>query len=610
MSFGQPAALLALLLVPAFVFLYVRRAGRREAVVPDLSLWRAVAAETRAEAGRRLGALDLPLVLAVLFLVAVIGAVARPVLPVPSERSPAVLLVVDRSASLKARAPGGGSRWDQAVGAARDVLDGLTGDVLLIGLPVRAGPGLTELPASEAAARLRAMGPTDLPLDLPAELTRCAGVGGRRASAVLVVTDSPGAVPRRLGGVPVLVLSSGGPVRNAAIDAFEVRRGDDGRLVPFVAVKNHGAGRLTGWLELAAEGGRAARRPLELAGRSRRVFDDLPRLDDAGAVEARIVLDDDLALDNRVIAAAVGTGRVRVALVGRGNPFVERALRLLPNVDLSRLRLTGDVVGEFDLFVYDSVTPARLPEGDVVLISPEPDAAVGPFRIGAAGRHGPPVGAVRVGDSPLLENVDVGALRFERVLEVTGSAGVRTVLAAAAGRGTVLMEWTGPRRRVTVIGCGLILSETNWPMTASFPIFWSNVIERTRGAGGDAPTWFPVGGYVAVRRPAAGPASVTGPDGEPVDVLPGQGARDYFLPTTTGVYTVRAGERRTRYAVNLIDAGESGTAGAVSRPSASEVRAALAPVTDAGVPLWRYFAVAALALGFAQWGVAGRGSRR
>ncbi|MFW6107707.1 MAG: BatA domain-containing protein [bacterium] len=610
MSFGQPAALLALLLVPVFVFLYVRRAGRRETVVPDLSLWKAVAAETRAEAGRRLGALDLPLVLAILFFVAVISAVARPVLTVPSARSPVVLLVVDRSASLKARAPGGGSRWDQAVEAAADVLEGLTGELLLIGLPLGAGPGLSEMPASDAAARLRGMGPTDLPLDLPAELTRCAGVAGQRAAAVLVVTDRPGAVPRRLGGVPVLVVSSGGPVRNGAIDAFEVRRGADGALVPFVAVKNHGAGRLTGWLELAADGVRAARRRLELAGRSRRVFGDLPGLEDAGVVEARIALDDDLAVDDRAIAVAAGTGPVRVALVGRENPFVERALGLLPGVELSRFRLTGDVAGEFDLVIYDSVTPARLPEGDVVLISPRPDAAVGPFRIGAAARHSPPVGAVPVADSSLLENVDVGALRFERVLEVTGPAGARPVLAAAEGRGTVLMTWAGPEGWVTVIGCGVILSETNWPMTASFPIFWSNVIERTRGAGGAVPTWFPVGGYIAVGRPAAGPASVTGPDGEPVDVLPGQGARDYFLPTVTGVYTVEAGERRTRCAVNLIDAEESGAAGAVSRPSASDVRAALAPVAGAGVPLWRYFSVAALVLGFAHWGVAGRDGRR
>ncbi len=609
MSFGFPGALLGLLLVPLFVTLYLRRAGRRETLVPDLTLWREVAAVSQAEAGKKVGSLDWLLVFAVLFLTAAILAAAQPVLHLPTDRTPAVLVVADRSASMRARAPDGGTRWDRAAGAAAEVLDGLTGEVLLLGVPAIAGPPLAEMDGPRAAALLRRMAPTELPIDLAAEFARSAGIARRRAAAVLVVTDRPGAVPPRVGDVPVFVFSAGGELTNAAVDAFEITADDDDTLRPFVAVRNYGAQPIEGRLELIADGAEVFRQPLSLAGEERLAFTGLPALDRAETVEARLVVDDDLALDNRAYAAAPGTGRIRVALVGRENPFVSRALRLLPEVDLSQFPRADDVEAGFDLVVYNEVTPARLPEGDAVLIGPEPNTTVGPIQIGDAAEHSPPAGAVRVSDSPLLENVDLGPLRFARLPEITAPAEARTVLEPADGAGTILLTWEDPQRRVTVVGCRLVLSDTNWPMTASFPIFWSNVIDPVGGEG-DVPVWFPIGEYIAVRRPPSGALSVVGPEGEPVDIVAGRGGRDYFLPTKTGVYTVEAEGRRALYAVNLLDPGESGAAGAESRPSHSDIEAALAPEADVGVPLWRYFAAAALILGFVCWGLIGRNVQR
>ena len=616
MTFGHPYILLGLVVLPLVAVLYIRRAGKREVLVPSLALWKAAAAEAVAETGRRLGALDLSLALALLCLAALIVAASDPVIRAGSERAPRLLLIVDRSASMATRTASGRTRWQRGVEDVSKLLGRMDdGSVMLLGLPLAAGPGLSELSPSQARSQLRDFSPTDMPLDIARELSRCAGLAVRGASAVVVMTDNPAPVPDKLGGKPVLVVSHGGPSGNIAIDAFEVTGGDGGKLSVFVGVRNHSGRRVDVPIALYCGDKLGPEGRLGLAAGARGTWTADSPADNPQNVEVRLKVDDDLPSDNQVSAVRLGAGETRVAYVGRGNQFITRALGLLPGVALSQFRLTGEVKSGFDLYVYDSMTPDKLPPGDVVLIDP---ATVGPFSVRGAIRDkaGVPVSVARKG-SPLLRHVDVGALRVRRVLEVKADSAAEPLITAADGKGTVLMRWQDKRTRVTLVGCGLVLSETNWPMLASFPIFWANVVADVAGrrnALGDVPTSFPVGEHIAVRQKADAELSCTGPDGEPVRLTPGRGARSYFLPTRAGVYTVGGGAvdggaTEEQYAVNMMCGIESANTGTPSRPSAELEESMLAPARGAGVSLWRYFASAALALALGYWAATGRRGR-
>ena len=620
MTFAHPHILLALLLLPIAALIYIRRAGKREVLVPTLMLWKTAAAESAAETGKRMGALDLPLAFALLFLAAAILAASGPALPAGSSTAPHVLIIADRSASMASKAslgvlrltasqaPRQAARWTESANDAVRLLDRFNaGKVTLVGLPLAVGPGLEELTPAEARSRLRKLSPTDMPLDLVAELSRCAGIA-RNASAVIVLTDNAAIVPKTLVGKPVFTISYGEPSRNVAIDAFEITQGrNDGQSV-FVALQNHSSAPQRVLCTLTAMAGD---QPLPLA-ETEATLDPggrwtfsraLPR-NNYPQMQVRLRPTDDLEADNFALAVCSTLRPLSVAYVGRGNPFITRALGLLPSVSVSQFRLTRDVAAGFDLTIYDGVTPDKLPPGDVVLI--DPAGTVGPFTVRGAATD--PAG-LRVGkakDSSLLKDIDVAALRFRRLINVRAD-GAASILTSAENGGIALMQWQDANTRVIVIGSALTLAETNWPQLPSFPIFWSNVIDDVAGRRSvKMPTYWLTGEHIAVRQRGGDTLSVTGPDGKPVDLIPGHGARSYFLPMKAGIYTVNDGTSVTRYAVNMMHPTESANAGTPSTLSAEDVDAILAPSQRAGRPLWRHFAVAALLLALVYWASARR----
>ncbi|MFH1730234.1 MAG: BatA domain-containing protein [Planctomycetota bacterium] len=607
MTFAHPRILLALLLLPVVALLYIRRAGKREAAVPTLMLWKTAAAEAAAETGKRMGSLDLPLILALLCLAAAIIGAAGPTLLTGASAAPHILVIADRSASMGTKTESGATRWARSVEDIARLLGRLDGGkVTLIGLPLAAGPAIEELTPAEARSRLSDASPTDMPLDLIAGLSRCAGIA-RNASAVIVLTDNAAITPKTLAGRPVFVISHGGPSNNAAIDALDVTTGEGGIIV-FAAVTNHGGRPLAAALHVRADGELIDEAAAQLAPREgMAVTSQIVRPNEPKEIVVELKPHDDLASDNRAAATLSGPDRFRVAHVGRGNQFITRALGLLPGVTVSQFRLTEDVEGVFDLYIYDGVTPDKLPAGDVILI--DPVGTVGAFTVRGAAADPSGLRVTKAKDSPLLRHVDVGALRFTRLITVRAD-GAAALLTSAEGNGTALMQWEDKTTRVTVIGCGLVLPETNWPQLPSFPIFWSNVIDEVAGRRtAHAPTYSLTGEHIAVRGRGDGTLSLRGPNGETVPLIAGRGARSYFLPTRAGIYTVSSGDTKTSYAVNMMHPTESANAGTSSALSEDDERAILAPGQRGGVPLWRHLAVAALVLALAYWGLATRTSR-
>jgi aerotolerance regulator-like protein len=603
MSFARPELLLALLLLPLFALLYIRRAGKRETAVPSLMLWQKAAAEAVAETGKRLGAFDLPLLFALLVLACTVLAASGPVLNVGSTQSPKLLLIVDRSASMATRA-GGEDRLTWSVKKASALLDELRPErVLLIGLPFAAGPAPRELAWQDARKALQGLETTDLPLDVADAIARCAPLA-RGTAMTVVLTDDPAPVPQTLAGRPVAVVSNGGPSGNLSIDAVEVTDLVVNGSAVFVSVRNSSPTATAVPIRLTGDIGSKATLTVPANGTATHTF-----VKAMPGTRAEVVLDvdDGLASDNRATILRSGTPALRVAYVGRGNPFIIRALGLLPGVTVQQFRLTSDVPLGFGLYIYDQVTPEKLPAlGDVVLI--DPTRSVGPFKVTGA-RHGADdLRVTATAKSPLLENVDTGALRFKRLIKVTGPATAQALL--TSGNATALLRWSNGASRVTVVGCALTPADTNWPMLPSFPIFWSNLIGDVAGewaAGG--PSYRLTGDIVTLRAPAKGKIAVTDPSAAPVELAAAAGARLTFIPNLAGVYTITKSGVTRRLAVNMMHPTESNNTGSLSTPSVADVESQLARTAGSGVPLWRHLGLAALICAFAFWTTATRRGR-
>ena len=117
MTFERPQAWALLALAVPIVILFLRFRRRRDIDVPSLAIWHDVAPAGVGRRGLRRIEDAVQLASLLLALVAFTGALAAPVLGATPDPARRLVVVLDVSASMNARA-GTGSRFDEARAAA------------------------------------------------------------------------------------------------------------------------------------------------------------------------------------------------------------------------------------------------------------------------------------------------------------------------------------------------------------------------------------------------------------------------------------------------------------------------------------------------------------
>ncbi len=181
-----PAVWAAAVAVPLLVLLYMLRLRRREIRVSSTLLWDQAAKDLHANQPFRRFRSSWSFILQLLALVAMLLAIARPVVPGTSLAAERIVIVLDRSASMSAT-DGSGSdrasgdslvpirRWDDALRSVRELLNDLerasgTGgsrpEAMLVSAAATTEP-LTDFTSNtrDLRAALDGIEPTDQPLD-------------------------------------------------------------------------------------------------------------------------------------------------------------------------------------------------------------------------------------------------------------------------------------------------------------------------------------------------------------------------------------------------------------------------------------------------------------
>ncbi|MEO1130053.1 MAG: VWA domain-containing protein, partial [Planctomycetota bacterium] len=130
LTFLAPAAgiIAAAITVPLLLLLYFLRLRRRPVRISSTLLWEQAVQDLQVNAPFRMIRFSWLLVLQLLALLCLILAVARPAIDLPSFGSDRVILLIDRSASMRATdADGGGTRLEEAKERAAELVDRLGG---------------------------------------------------------------------------------------------------------------------------------------------------------------------------------------------------------------------------------------------------------------------------------------------------------------------------------------------------------------------------------------------------------------------------------------------------------------------------------------------------
>ena len=606
MHLERPLAALVVALGALAVLAILERLRRRPVVlvVASLDLFpeSAVVASAAARSRRREWR---DLVLRSLAALAFALALGGPTLEAGQAAGRRVRVVLGRGASLAAREPSGRTRLDLARDEVRRALERLAPEdrVDLTLLPPGPDSPAAGLSPGAALAALSDVRTVAAPGELAQGSAALAAAASDRAvgdvaqthgealPALVVLDREPEAasVPRELLAAARVALV-GSPVPNRAVVALASRRDELGRERLLCAVGNFAPepARLTVELRFAREPGQLSRatplvRTVDVgAGEIGSILvDDASVLGSATAVEARLVGEDSLALDDGALALRPLAAPVRIAVVGDVGRPVETALRACEGVTVELFPPGGAPLRGFDLTVERAERDDEpAPAGACVFVCPPRDDAFVTPRLPLAldvsrARTLVPSVAGRSGGADLAQALatvkrarpappsNLG--RLEPLVSSSDPVPVELIAASPDGRAGSLVVYLGFDTRSSEV-------EDGWARDASFPRFWAELVERVRARPDQPPALevAPTGRSLVVPRPLdarpLAPLEVVLP-GEPPRARPARGGR--LVPLDAGLYRVRA-EGKT-------DGGKSGEAvfaAALLDPRTSDLRGA------------------------------------
>ncbi len=622
MAFLTPLFLLLGLLAAPIILMYMLRLRRREVLVSSTLLWQKLLRDREANAPWQKLRRNLLLILQLLILAALVLALARPFLPVPSVVSGSVVLLLDGSASMLATdVPP--DRFTAAKEEAARLIGDLGGDyqmtLILVGQTPRvllaASGDKTELRRALAAAEAETA-----VADWPAAFALAAGAAqGFRDARIVIISD--GGLPPELPPLPArpIYLPIGRSGENLALAALATRNTETAVQL-FASVANYGMVERQALLSISLDGvlydARRLRIPAQ--GSASTTWELTPPAGvPLGVIEAHLseLQEDHLSLDNRAWVVHEGGVSNRVLLITAGNLFLEQVYGVLPGVTAFKAPPGTAVDEEFDLYVLDGAPlPDPLPAASLLIINPpvpELAASAAGDLFAVTGVFSNTV-AVRLADSPLLEYVDwFGRINIRQAKNV--SAPWAQALVQAEGGPLILFGERGGQRIVIMT---FDLRDSDLPLQIAFPILMANITEWLNPGRAFASSAALLPGEPVRLRPTTGATvvAVQKPNGDLWRALVAEDELIFNETIALGVYNVLlregSGDRAAgSFAVNLFSPDES----AIAPQTAVRVGQMVVETAVAGDigqrELWPWLAALALIILVVEWWVHHRGAQ-
>ncbi len=623
MGFLTPFALaFAALGIPILIF-YMLKLRREERVVSSTYLWQQVLQDREANAPWQKLRRNLLLLLQLLLLALLVFALARPYTQIEQAFQGNAILLLDASASMQAAdgaAGDGRSRFEAARERAQTLIDGLGPNDTMTLIAVADTPHVLASSTNDKALLRQALNKAQVSnseADWPAALILAAASAQANVKNTVIVLSDGGlyrretqpnmpTVPGRLSYVP-----TGITAENLAIAALAVRDGPTGPQA-FVRIANYGTQPAHPLVEIDVNGSLFDARTLNLppAQEGSITLDDLPL--DTETIQVRLP-PDALLLDNQAWAVRTLDRQATAILVTPGNTFLERAVGLLPNLNVITVRVTETLTNATltqpavppALYIFDRITPAQLPEtGNLFFIAPPASTAL--FRLTGTLTNTQILNVKS--NHALLRYIDLTDVHIVRALQIQ-APWAESLIETPGGSLLLAGETWGAdshNRRVAILT--FELHQSDLPLKIAFPLLIANMAQWLAPTGSiDLPEQAAPGMPVTI-RPQMGvdQVIVTAPSGQQWTFQAVGDTPITFAQTRVpGLYTVeqRRGDEtlRARFAVNLFSRLESDIA------PRDEIHIGEAPVTaqkpnDLGRrEWWRWPALAALSVLVIEW---------
>lgn len=479
MTLLAPLALAFGLSIPVLLAFYLLKVRQTEREVSSTFLWEALRRDLAAHEPWQRLRWSVLLVLQLIILALLTLALVRPAVLASAPPSRFAAIIIDTSASMKATdvAP---RRFDRAIADARRLVDslpdGTSAALIEAGASARViVPETTDRALlDQGLSGLRPTDETGTSIDAALAIAK-ALASGRPDATIHLYSDGAFPHPATWDSLTNLNLrfhQIGTAADNRAIVAMAMRPdplGGTGQQL-FARVENFAAQTAHDNVVLLVDGKSLETRPVNLPanGSSDLLFYNLPA--NAHVIQLHLEGSDALAADNTATLVRDTPASIPVLLVTRGNLFLQKALQATPGLSTYQVSPRGYSAvdtASYAVIIFDGFTPEQPPTRNALIVNPS-DAPWLPIQRIV---RDPPITLWR-SDDPTMAYVDFRSVRIARASVVSLPNWAHSLIESNG----IPLGFIGDNNGVRMVGLTFDLQQSNFPLSASFPIFISNVM--------------------------------------------------------------------------------------------------------------------------------------
>ncbi|MGE4283380.1 MAG: BatA and WFA domain-containing protein [Clostridia bacterium] len=277
---------------------------------------------------------------------------------------------------------------------------------------------------------------------------------------------------------------------------------------------------------------------------------------------------DDIDQDNIARTVVNKQKSRKVLLVTERNVFLEKALMLLTDMELFKTNYDNVGITEgYDLYIYDGLTPEKLPlDGNVLIINPTPDNPLFEIRSGDV-----EVSTIEKSAHPLMDHIQDYGFSISKARDIKVPEWGETVLISR----DVPLIIAGQKDTQKIIVIGFDLHQSDIPLKPAFPMMISNFISwLTPSAVQEISSLVPYEAAVFSVYPETEEVNVVSPSGKKLKAAPPFPILPFEQTEEIGFYTVEHKSAKQNnyhfFAVNYPTATESALGGSSNTREASE----------------------------------------
>ena len=582
MNFLSPTSLLLFGLAAPIVLLYILKLRRRREPVSTLMFWEQLFKEKQTTSLFQKLKHLLSLLLQLLFLTLLVLAIARPQFAFITKSARHVILIIDHSASMNAlessdeeresNRAASNSRLESAKQRALRMVEGLRFMDEMMVISCHAKPTIHS-PFTNHQKSLRdaiqSVRPTDIKTNLEPALELAHAVARTKPSAEIVIFSDFQTISEDMltriqnpgGEITFHPIQVGAASDNVGITQFRVRKSlvNAFDYQTLLTVVNASEEEMKCNVELYFNEDLFDVRPYTLApGESKsEIFGNFTF--ESGQLKAVLDVADALHTDNVAYAALPKREHIPVLLVTEENPFLEKALFVDENLNLSVTTpedYDADTTG-YSVVIFDRFTPPTLGDGNYMIVYPPKNSlAAASWKIGDS--LDTPIITDWERTHPILRHVHLENVQIGEAYRVTPPVGAEVL--ARSFEDPVLFVDVTPNRKVVFAAIDILQSDL--PLRIAFPVIIANTIQ-----------WFQESSGVEEHHLHTGEVLTWTVDGDGTDVptsvtITGPGERTWELVAErdeilfdqteiAGFYTLKNGDNEKMWAVNLASESES-----------------------------------------------------